>query len=158
MYIFIFSGEGTLKSLEISYHTHPRYQKLYQTPEFTISCLSEGGPATTVMWWRNGEPVQEDRNHETTQFIVDTSQNSVYNNTLRVYGREGGEYKCTVRTNIPDYFPLLTYLSHNTTTLTVEGICTCLLLGFEVYSFILFQLLKNLQMCSLSGKLTLAFL
>lgn len=115
----------------MSYHTHSRYQKLYQTPEFTLSCLSEGGPVTTVMWWRNGKPVEEDRNHETTQIIVDTSQNSVYNNTLRVWGREGGEYKCIVRNNIPDYFIELTYLSHIATTLRVEGMYSFLYVLLE---------------------------
>ena len=36
--------------------------------------------------------VEEDSNHMTSQIIVDTSRNTVYNNTLRVRGREGGRY------------------------------------------------------------------
>ena len=45
---------------------------------------------------RNGVRVEEDSNHITSQIIVDTSDNTVYNNTLRVRGRESGTYKCTV--------------------------------------------------------------
>ena len=45
---------------------------------------------------RNGVRVEEDSNHMTSQIIVDTSANTVYNNTLRVRGRESGRYKCTV--------------------------------------------------------------
>ena len=46
---------------------------------------------------RNGVRVEEDSNHMTSQIIVNTSANTVYNNTLRVRGRESGRYKCTVR-------------------------------------------------------------
>ena len=66
-------------------------------PEFTLTCQSRGGPVTEVEWTRRGVRVEEDTNHMTSQIIVDTSANTVYNNTLRVRGREGGRYKCTVR-------------------------------------------------------------
>ena len=77
-------------------------------PEFTIICHTEGGPATTVLWQRpNGDRVQEkDSDHETSQIIVDT-RNSVYENRLRVRGREGGHYFCDISNNIKDYFPNL---------------------------------------------------
>ena len=65
-------------------------------PEFTLTCQSRGGPITEVKWMRNGVRVEEDSNHMTSQIIVDTSANTVYNNTLRVRGRESGRYKCTV--------------------------------------------------------------
>ena len=53
-----------------------------------------------MTWERNGNRVQEDRDHETSQIIVDTSHNAVYENRLRVRGRrEGGNYKCTIRNN-----------------------------------------------------------
>ena len=40
--------------------------------------------------------VEEDSNHMTSQIIVNTSANTVYNNTLRVRGRESGIYQCTL--------------------------------------------------------------
>ena len=55
------------------------------------------------MWWRNEELVQEDSNHTTSQFIVDTLAYTIYENTLRVRGREGGQYSCTVSNNIRDF-------------------------------------------------------
>ena len=68
-------------------------------PEFTLTCQSRGGPVTEVELRRNGVRVEEDSNHMTSQIIVDTSRNTVYNNTLRVKGRETGTYVCTVRHN-----------------------------------------------------------
>ena len=66
-------------------------------PEFTLTCQSRGGPVTEVEWRRNEVRVEEDSNHMTSQVIVDTSSNTVYNNTLRVRGKEGGHYNmCSV--------------------------------------------------------------
>ena len=48
---------------------------------------------------RNEVRVEEDSNHMTSQIIVDTSTNTVYNNTLRVRGRERGRYECIVSNN-----------------------------------------------------------
>ena len=47
--------------------------------------------------------VEEDSNHMTSQIIVDTSGNTVYNNTLRVRGRERGLYVCTMSNNRHEY-------------------------------------------------------
>ena len=73
-------------------------------PEFTLTCQSRNGPVTEVEWRRNGVRVEEDSNHMTSQIIVDTSRNTVYNNTLRVRGRETGTYVCTVRNNAQEFF------------------------------------------------------
>ena len=43
--------------------------------------------------------MEEDSDHETSQIIVDTTANTVYENRLRVRGREGGTYQCTVGNN-----------------------------------------------------------
>ncbi|CAI8016766.1 hypothetical protein GBAR_LOCUS10262 [Geodia barretti] len=75
-------------------------------PEFTLTCQSKGGPVTEVVWRRNGVTVEEDSNHTTSQIIVDTSSNTVYNNTLRVRGRETTvTYRCTVSSNRHEYVP-----------------------------------------------------
>ena len=68
-------------------------------PEFTLTCQSKGGPATEVVWIRNGMRVEEDNSHITSQIIVDTSGNTVYNNTLKVRGRETGGCSCVVSNN-----------------------------------------------------------
>ena len=65
-------------------------------PEFTLTCQSRGGPVTEVEWRRDGVRVEEDSNHMTSQIIVDTSSNTVYNNTLRVRGREREGHTCVL--------------------------------------------------------------
>ena len=77
-------------------------------PEFTLTCQSKGGPVTEVEWRRiaggNSVIVEEDSNHTTSQIIVDTSSNTVYNNTLRIRGRETTvTYDCTVNSNRHEY-------------------------------------------------------
>ena len=74
-------------------HTEPSVSP----PEFSIICRTEGGPAT--YWFSPKGEVQEDSDHETSQIIVDTSHNSVYENRLRVRGRESGTYRCTIIRN-----------------------------------------------------------
>ena len=85
--------------MNFTLHTEPNAS----VPEFTISCRTHGGPATTVVWTVNGVSVQEDSNHETSQLILDTSLNSVYDNRLRVRGRRNGTYFCSISNNIRDY-------------------------------------------------------
>ena len=67
-------------------HTDP----IASVPEFTISIRTTGGPVANVLW---GVPLsEEDSDHETSQVILDTSLNSVYDNRLRVRGRRAGKY------------------------------------------------------------------
>ena len=44
----------------------------------------------------------EDSDHETSQVIVDLSANTVYENRLRVRGREEGNYRWTVSNDFGD--------------------------------------------------------
>ena len=92
-------GELNYAVVAVIVHSEPNENP----PEFILICRSEGGPVTTVIWWRDLVPVQEDSNHETSQIIVDTSENAVYRNQLRVRGREGGLYTCNVSNNIQDF-------------------------------------------------------
>ena len=90
-------------------------------PEFTLTCQSRGGPVTEVEWRRNGVRVEEDSNHMTSQIIVDTSRNTVYNNTLRVKGGETGTYVCTVRHNVQDFFDSDIQWDQGNATLVLGG-------------------------------------
>ena len=98
-------------SMNFTLHTELRAS----VPEFTISCRTHGGPATTVQWTVNGVPVQEDRYQETSQLILDTSLNSVYDNRLRVRGRNNWTYNCTISNNIRDYLPTASITNVNGT-------------------------------------------
>ena len=113
------SNTGQLnKSVTMNFtlHTEPNSS----VPEFTISCHTHGGPATTVQWTVN------DRYHETSQLILDTSLDSAYDNRLRVRGRRSGTYNCTVSNNIRAFFSTL--IAH-----PVNG--SLVVFGMEVATF-----------------------
>ena len=61
---------------------------------FTLTCVSTGGPATTVTWTRDGAAATGD----TSQTVVD-QEAITYNNTLTVTGRLPGNYTCSVASN-----------------------------------------------------------
>ena len=69
--------------MSFTLHTEPDVSP----PEFTLTCRSEGGPATTVLWQRNGTTLGEGGNIiETSQVIVNFSRNAVYENRLKIRG------------------------------------------------------------------------
>ena len=78
--------------MNVSFTLHTELRA--SVPEFTISCLTHGGPASIVGWTVDGVKVNID--HETSQVILDTSLNSVYDNRLRVRGRRTGTYYCII--------------------------------------------------------------
>ena len=78
------------------------------SPQFTLTCISTGGPATTVTWTRDSVTVTE-RN----KTVLDNCSTSQYTHTLTVTGRLGGLYTCTVANNRP---------SDSSEQLTVRGI------------------------------------
>ena len=65
------------------------------SPQFTLTCISTGGPATTVTWTRDSQTVSGGM---TVFNNVVTAQ---YTHTLTVTGRLGGQYQCTVTNNKP---------------------------------------------------------
>ena len=81
------------------------------SPQFTLTCISTGGPATTVTWTRDSVTVTE-RN----KTVLDNHTTSQYTHTLTVTGRLGGLYTCTVANNKP---------SEDSEQLTVRGIVHC---------------------------------
>ena len=64
-------------------------------PVFTLTCVSTGGPATTVTWTQDGAVVLYNSNHVLTQTVTDQSS-ATYSNVLTVTGREPGIYQCRV--------------------------------------------------------------
>ena len=81
------------------------------SPQFTLTCISTGGPATTVTWTRNSVTVNNGN-----KTVLDSRTTSQYTHTLTVTGRLGGLYTCTVANNRP---------TNNETSaqLTVQGTC-----------------------------------
>ena len=75
--------------------------------QFTLTCISTGGPATTVTWTRDSDTVIE-RN----ETVLDNHITSQYTHTLTVTGRLGGLYTCTVANNKP---------SEDSSSYTVQG-------------------------------------
>ena len=80
------------------------------TPQFTLTCISTGGPATTVTWTRNNVAI-----------IVGTETELVNNSTAtyvhNLTANAGGEYKCSVTNTKP---------SEASASFTVEGAYTAM--------------------------------
>ena len=64
--------------------------------QFTLTCYSTGGVATTVSWSRDYEDVSGEM-----QSVLSDPSDSSYIHTLTVTGRLGGLYQCTVANNKP---------------------------------------------------------
>ena len=78
------------------------------SPQFTLTCISTGGPATTVTWTRDyGEVVGD------TNTVLNNRVTARYTHTLTATGRLGGLYTCTVANNKP---------STASANITVQGI------------------------------------
>ena len=65
------------------------------SPQFTLTCTSTGGPATTVTWTRNSQTAVGD-----TVTTLINAVSAEYANTLTVTGRLGGLYTCTVTNEV----------------------------------------------------------
>ena len=88
------------------------------SPQFTLTCISTGGPATTVTWTRDSTIVTEG-----TETVLDDPVTAQYTHTLTVTGRLPGHYNCTVESNKPSSGSAT--LEGNTDTLSyAEHMCT----------------------------------
>ena len=76
-------------------------------PQFTLTCISTGGPATTVIWTRNSDTVTEG-----IKTVFDDPVTAQYTHNLTVTGTLGGLYTCTVANARP---------SEDSTNYTVGG-------------------------------------
>ena len=71
------------------------------TPTFNLTCISTGGPATTVTWTRNSRVVTDDIAHDITSQVLTDGETATYSHTLMVTGRLVGVYECNVSNNKP---------------------------------------------------------
>ena len=79
------------------------------SPQFTLTCISTGGPATTVTWTRDSVTVTEG-----TETVLDDPVTAQYTHTLT--GSTAGVYTCTVANDKP---------SSDSASITVYGILAC---------------------------------
>ena len=63
------------------------------SPQFTLTCISTGGPATTVTWKRDFTTVTEG-----TETVLDDPVTAQYTHTLNVTAE--GVYTCTVANSV----------------------------------------------------------
>ena len=75
--------------------------------QFTLTCISTGGPATSVTWTRDSVTITEGN-----KTVLNDGKSSQYTHTLTVTGRLGGLYICTVANNKP---------SEDLTEYTIKG-------------------------------------
>ena len=80
------------------------------SPQFTLTCISNGGPATTVTWTRDSDTVTDG-----IETALDDPVTAQYNHTLTVTGRLGGHYTCKMTNDKP---------SEDSAQLTVQGMYT----------------------------------
>ena len=70
------------------------------SPQFTLTCISTGGPATTVTVTWSTTVTQG------TQTVLNDSVTAQYTHTLTVAGRLGGLYNCIVSNDKPSIYGL----------------------------------------------------
>ena len=68
------------------------------TPQFTLTCISTGGPATTVTWTRDSTTVTEG-----TETVLNNPETAQYTHTLTVIGKYSGLYMCAVANKKPSH-------------------------------------------------------
>ena len=73
-------------------------------PLFSITCRTQGGPATSVVWTENHVQLNS-INENKSQVIVDTSHNCIYESILHVRGLRRGNIYCSISSNVRTYLP-----------------------------------------------------
>ena len=73
----------------------------------TLTCISTGGPVTTVTWTRDSVTITEG-----TETVLNDPVTAQYTHTLTI--TSGGEYTCTVSNNKPS--------TASATTIIISGI------------------------------------
>ena len=79
--------------------------------QFTLTCISTGGPATTVTWTKYYSYSFSSIITEGAETVLDDPVTAQYTHTLTVTGRRTRRYACTVANDV----------SENSTELDVKG-------------------------------------
>ena len=103
-----FSGNLVVTSLQFQLATDLNAT----TPNFTLTCISTGGPVTTFSWRRDGARVANNNSYNISPQVVTDGENGTYTHILTVMGRRPGQYECSLTNNRP---------SMDTGNLTVES-------------------------------------
>ena len=104
MLLFFFTGDITI-SEDLTLNINSDLNGA--SPQFTLTCISTGGPATTVTWTRDSGPAMGNK-----MTVLSDATTAQYTHTLTVTGRLEGLYTCTVANNKP---------SEDSATYTVRG-------------------------------------
>ena len=91
--VFCFAGDITI-STDVAFTVNSDLNG--PSPQFTLTFISIGGPATTVTWTRDSTTVTEG-----TETVLDDPVTAQYTHNLTVTGRLGGLYNCTVTNQKP---------------------------------------------------------
>ena len=89
------------------------------SPQFTLTCISIGGPATTVTWTRDSTTVTEG-----TKTVLNDPVTVLYTHYLMVNGTPEGTYTCNVANTKPSTASAsitLTSLPPTTTSNTTDA-------------------------------------
>ena len=88
------TGDITIKDpITLTVNIDPKREKV----TYTFTCISSGGPATTVTWTRDYVVIP---NGERTTVLV-SRRSAQYIHNLTLTGRLDGVYHCTVSNNKP---------------------------------------------------------
>ena len=92
------------------------------TPTFNLTCISTGGPATTVTWTSNSRTVTDDSAHHIMSQVLTDAETATYNHILTVTGRLVGEYGCNVSNNKPSLSSRVLAVVGKTNKSSYEGL------------------------------------
>ena len=87
---------------------------------FNVTCISENGPVTSVVWTVDGSPVPSENNPITTR-TVDNTTTGAYTLTLSVTGMLRGTYRCEVTSVRPVKIELSPGMHVTSAEMTVSG-------------------------------------
>ena len=113
-------------------------------PQFTLTCISTGGPATTVTWTRDSQTLSGGVT------VLDDPETAQYTHTLTVTGRLDGVYQCSITNNKPSE-ATATYAVQGTAGIWCDMENISLSSSSSSFSFFLFLLLLLLLLLLLPG-------